>query len=158
MRNLLNVLLVKFIHFFIFAPRGCFNRGLMVLVHELLHTLGFVHEHTRPDRDNFISIHEENIKIGAKKNFVKRKQGYSDFFEKGSVNPKNTPYDVLSLLHYGLQDFSKNGEDVLTFLHELPGQTWQEPHPDDPLSVVDEVEILRGTFLNICTGGAGHGI
>jgi len=121
--------------------RGCFNRGLMVPVHELLHTLGFVHEHTRPDRDSFISLNEENIQLGAEKNFVKRKQGFSDFFDKGSVNPKNTPYDVLSLLHYGPQDFSKNGEDVLTFLHELRGQTWQEPHPDDPLSVVDEVEL-----------------
>ena len=131
----------------------------MVPVHELLHTLGFVHEHTRPDRDNFISLNEENIQLGAEKNFVKRKQGYSDFFAKGSVNPKNTPYDVLSLLHYGPQDFSKNGEDVLTFLHELPGPNWPDPLPDDPLSVIDEVNILLGNLFNkFCTGGAGHGI
>merc|ERR1712172_191575 len=63
--------------------RGCFNRGLMVPVHELLHTLGFVHEHTRTDRDSFISLNEENIQLGAEKNFVKRKQGFSDFFDKG---------------------------------------------------------------------------
>ena len=30
-------------------------------VHELLHTLGFVHEHTRPDRDDFISVNMDNI-------------------------------------------------------------------------------------------------
>ena len=26
---------------------GCFERGLVVPVHELMHTLGFVHEHNR---------------------------------------------------------------------------------------------------------------
>ena len=51
----------------------------------------------------------------------------------------NTPYDVSSLLHYGPQQFSKNGENVLSFLHEMPGETWPEPDEDDPLSLVDEV-------------------
>ena len=75
----------------------------MTPVHELLHTLGFVHEHTRPDRDDFISINFDNIEPGEEKNFEKRPHGTSDFFEKGSVDTKNTPYDVLSLLHYGPQ-------------------------------------------------------
>ena len=35
-----------------FAP----EYGLLKLVHELLHTLGFVHEQNRPDRDNFVSV------------------------------------------------------------------------------------------------------
>ena len=71
----------------------------------LLHTLGFVHEHTRPDRDNFISINYDNIEPGEEKNFKKRPPGTSAFFKKGSgsVDTKNTPYDVLSLLHYGPQ-------------------------------------------------------
>ena len=75
----------------------------MTPVHELLHTLGFVHEHTRPDRDDFISVNFDNIEPGEEKNFEKRPHGTSDFFEKGSVDSKNTPYDVLSLLHYGPQ-------------------------------------------------------
>ena len=72
-------------------------------VHELLHTLGFVHEHTRPDRDDFISVNMDNIEAGKEKNFEKRLEGTSDLFEKGSVDSRNTPYDVLSLLHYGPQ-------------------------------------------------------
>ena len=62
-----------------------------------------MHEHTRPDRDYFISINFDNIEPGEEKNFEKRPHGTSDFFEKGSVDSKNTPYDVLSLLHYGPQ-------------------------------------------------------
>merc|ERR1711971_745744 len=125
--------------------RGCFSDGLMTTVHELLHTLGFVHKHTRPDRDNFISINEENIEEGREGNFRKRVLGYSDFFERDSVNTRNSPYDVLSLLHYGPRDFSKNGEDVFTFLHDLPDETWPEPDHGDPLSIVDEVSMLMIT-------------
>ena len=31
----------------LYLNAGCFNRGLIVPVHELMHTLGFVHEHNR---------------------------------------------------------------------------------------------------------------
>ena len=31
----------------IYLNSGCFERGLVVPVHELMHTLGFVHEHNR---------------------------------------------------------------------------------------------------------------
>ena len=126
-------------------------------VHELVHALGFVHEHTRPDRDSFVSVNFDNIKKGKEGNFQKRPQGYSDFFPKDTVNAMNTPYDVLSLLHYGtqvvcflqfeyidrhkmLQAFSRNGKATLTYLHGLPDETWPEPHHDDPLSIIDQVK------------------
>ena len=111
----------------------------MTVTHELLHTLGFVHEHMRPDRDDFITIHKENIVSGMVKNFERRNYSRADFFSEGDVDHMNTPYDVSSLLHYGPQQFSKNGENVLSFLNGLPGETWPEPDEDDPLSLVDEV-------------------
>ena len=121
----------------------------MTATHEMLHTLGFIHEHMRPDRDNFIAIHKENIEPGMEKNFEQRNFGQADFFNKGDVDHMNSPYDVSSLLHYGPQEFSKNGEDVLSILHGQPDQTWPEPSPQDPLSLVDEVSNLSAILSTL---------
>ena len=44
------------------------------------------------------------------------------------------------VLHYGPWEGSKDGTSkVLTYLHDLPDYTWQEPDQDDPLSLVDQV-------------------
>ena len=42
---------------------GCVVR--YVVVHELLHSLGFKHEQNRPDRDEYIDMHWDNIQAGG---------------------------------------------------------------------------------------------
>jgi len=41
---------------------NCLNIG--DLLHEMLHTVGFFHEHQRPDRDNFVKVDLQNIPPG----------------------------------------------------------------------------------------------
>lgn len=38
---------------------GCMKHG--IIVHELLHALGFNHEHTRQDRDDYVKIIWDNM-------------------------------------------------------------------------------------------------
>ncbi len=39
------------------------------VIHELMHSLGFIHEQSRPDRDLYVNIHLNNIKSGREREF-----------------------------------------------------------------------------------------
>jgi len=83
--------------------RGCVNAG--VTIHEFMHALGFNHEHTRPDRDDWIDIHKENIKKESLHNFE------PDYDISWTADE---PYDYYSIMHYAPKDFSNNGLDTIT--------------------------------------------
>ncbi|XP_027869882.1 low choriolytic enzyme-like [Xiphophorus couchianus] len=70
--------------------------------HEVLHALGFNHEQVRSDRDNYVSIHYENIGEGMEHNFDKKK-----------TNNLGTPYDFTSVMQYPNDAFSKNGKPTI---------------------------------------------
>ncbi|XP_031658988.1 zinc metalloproteinase nas-4-like [Oncorhynchus kisutch] len=67
------------------------------LCHELMHALGLHHEHTRPDRDQYITIQWDNVVSGKEDNF-KVKEG----------DTQDLPYDYDSIMHYGTYYFSSN--------------------------------------------------
>ena len=52
-------------------------------------------------------------------------------------------------------------QKVLTYIHGLPDNTWKEPDPEDPLSLVDQVSfaicfyVKHFTCWNFGKGGAG---
>ncbi|XP_067936807.1 zinc metalloproteinase nas-13-like [Watersipora subatra] len=84
------------------AP-GCRHKG--IVIHEMGHTIGFQHEQTRPDRDNYVYIQKQNIQSGVEYNFMK--------YSKDQVNNYDVPYDYTSVMHYSGTAFSKNGQPTI---------------------------------------------
>ncbi|MGH0141801.1 UNVERIFIED_CONTAM: hypothetical protein FKN15_026336, partial [Acipenser sinensis] len=70
-----------------------------IVVHELGHVIGFWHEHTRPDREDHVTIIRENIQPGQEYNFLK--------MEPGEVNSLGEQYDFDSIMHYARNTFSR---------------------------------------------------
>ncbi len=66
------------------------------ITHELLHSLGFWHEQSRYDRDNFIVIDTANVEKQYQHNFQ---------IEPGSPV---SAYDYNSIMHYHAYDFAKD--------------------------------------------------
>ncbi|XP_073703910.1 meprin A subunit beta-like [Garra rufa] len=84
---------------------GCGIKG--IVEHEFLHALGFWHEQSRYDRDDYVTINFENIITGLKPNFNK--------YSKNMSTTQDTPYDYYSLMHYDKNAFSNgNGSTIIT--------------------------------------------
>ncbi|XP_020628103.1 tolloid-like protein 1 [Orbicella faveolata] len=75
-----------------------------IVVHEIGHTVGFWHEHTRPDRGEFVTIVKDNIKKGEEHNFLQ--------LSSTEINSLNEPYDYGSIMHYGKSTFAKEVSQV----------------------------------------------
>jgi len=84
------------------ASSNCLNPA--TIAHEFLHALGFEHEQVRKDRDNYVTIHFENMIEGHEEKFEKSWKSVS----------LGVPYDVDSVMHYGAKSSSKNGKDTIT--------------------------------------------
>ncbi|KAG5668446.1 hypothetical protein PVAND_016386 [Polypedilum vanderplanki] len=83
---------------------GCFIRG--IILHELIHALGYHHMHNREDRDQYITINWQNIIFGMAENFDKVNSKFFSNF--------NTSYDYNSVMHYGSNTFSRNSIETIT--------------------------------------------
>lgn len=69
------------------------------IMHELMHTLGFVHEHSRADRDEHITIWWEQIQDPFKHQFQK--------FSAAISLPEKSTFDFDSILLYPSEAFAK---------------------------------------------------
>jgi len=82
---------------------ACWYKG--TVIHEVLHALGFWHEQSRPDRDKYIEIKEENIREWAVYNFNKKKN-----YE---VTTFGLDYDTSSVMHYNGYAFTSNKQPTI---------------------------------------------
>ncbi|MBI4423069.1 MAG: hypothetical protein HY554_05050 [Elusimicrobia bacterium] len=73
---------------------GCWTRG--VILHELGHAFGFMHEQQRGDRDDYIRVLWDNIEPERHPQY-QVVEGYT----------LGTPYDFESIMHYWRDEFAK---------------------------------------------------
>ncbi|XP_050956851.1 meprin A subunit beta isoform X1 [Labeo rohita] len=110
-------------YIFIFKDRGCYSHvgnrhmgkqelsigencdNLGTVEHEFLHALGFWHEQSRFDRDDYVTIVWNQIKAGKEHNFNIHNDTVSSSF--------GLPYDYGSVMHYSKTAFSKNSEPTI---------------------------------------------
>ncbi|XP_034565773.1 high choriolytic enzyme 1-like [Notolabrus celidotus] len=104
---------------------GCLDHG--IVQHELLHALGFHHEHTRSDRDQYVRINWENIPSAQVFNFNRK-----------DTDNLYTPYDYSSVMHYGRTSFTSTyGADTIT------------PIPDSSVPIGQRDEMSDTDILRI---------
>ncbi|KAM7395821.1 hypothetical protein PAMA_007213 [Pampus argenteus] len=88
---------------------GCDTKA--VVEHELLHALGFHHEQSRTDRDDYVQIWWDKIEEEHAHNF--------DKYGEDLISDLNTAYDYESIMHYRPLSFNKY-PDVPTITTTIP--------------------------------------
>uniref|UniRef100_A0AC34Q945 Metalloendopeptidase n=1 Tax=Panagrolaimus sp. JU765 TaxID=591449 RepID=A0AC34Q945_9BILA len=82
---------------------GCIQKG--IIIHELMHAVGFFHEQSRADRDDFVNINWNNVEAGLQDQF--------DKYSLSMIDHLDTTYDYGSVMHYASTAFSKNGKPTI---------------------------------------------
>ena len=82
---------------------GCISKG--TAMHELIHAIGFKHQHSHYERDQKITILWNNITPGKEHNF--------DITSSSSYSNYETAFDIGSIMHYKDDAFGINGKKTI---------------------------------------------
>lgn len=107
---------------------GCWSKG--TAVHEIVHALGFWHEQSRPDRDQYITINWANIQSGQEDSFKRH--------SSSKINSLGAPYDYGSVMHYQAYAFTKNGKPTI-----VAKRPWVTLGNRNGLSSLDAYQIKK---------------
>lgn len=87
--------------------------------------LGFYHMQSAYDRDDYVTIHWENMKNGTESNFEK--------YTNKEVTHFNTTYDYYSVMHYEAYAFSKNKLPTIVPVVSMNAYCWMKTNEIDQL-------------------------
>jgi len=125
---------------------GCVSIG--IVIHELMHAVGFWHEQSRADRDNYVTIQYDNIHRGMAYNFQK--------YGLEKIDHLGAEYDYCSVMHYSLKAFSKNGRKTI-----VPKRSLDKCSRIGQRSGFSDTDIRKINTLYQCSGykqvGGGGG-
>ncbi|KAK3788412.1 hypothetical protein RRG08_012588 [Elysia crispata] len=76
-------------------------RSKRILIHELGHVIGLIHEHQRHDRDKYVKVMLEHVRNTSQERYQFTK------LLSGSITDKNVKYDYTSVMHYGKNYFAR---------------------------------------------------
>ncbi|XP_021340905.1 zinc metalloproteinase nas-28-like [Mizuhopecten yessoensis] len=128
----------------LYLTNNCMNKRNIVSL--LLVTLGLYHEHQRPDRDQYIQVHLDNVQDIAKPLFNKTLATDTDLL--------GLPYDFHSITHFRQYEYAKHASRP-TITSNVSGVSFGDR---DVLSFYD---VLKVQTLYKCTKGytmIGHGV
>ena len=130
--------------------QGCNNTG--IIIHEICHSLGLWHEQSRPDRDYYVRILQNNIQTNKTHNFKRRSA-----FE---VDYQGTTYDYGSVMHYRKNAFVLPNASVTIEVNNnteyiRQGSPTLGSHTKTQLSNTDATQLKR---MYNCPGSGVAGI
>jgi len=95
-----------------------FKQIIASIMHEIGHTLGYIHTQSRIDRNSYVTIVTANIDSDYLSNF------YMWYYGTIQFSDVNFPYDFGSFMHYQPYGFSNNGEKTIESLDILYERTF----------------------------------